>query len=223
MKIAFAIVVFWLLFGASHIGLSSLHWRPRLVAALGERGYQGVFSLVALATFIPLVSLYMRNRHEGPSLWVLPIDEVGLWVIYVLQAVAWTLVVGGLALPSAASLGQSTSGAISVRGLHRVTRHALFMGTALFGALHLPVMGFASDVAFWAGFPVFAVVGCWHQDRRKLATEGEAFRAWFAETSFFPLASTRSWRGLGQIPLWLPVAGALVATGLRWLHGPLFR
>jgi len=222
MKIALFIAAFWLLFGATHMALSSLRWRPRLVAALGERAYQGVFSLVAFATFVPLVWLYMQNRHRGPLLWAVSLGDVGLWVVYVLQAFAWMLVVGGLALPSAASLGQSLAGEIPVRGLHRVTRHALFMGTGLFGALHLPVNGFASDVAFWAGFPIFAMIGCWHQDRRKLATGGESFRTWFAETSFFPLASARSWRGLRHIPWWLPVAGTAMATGLRRLHGPLF-
>jgi uncharacterized membrane protein len=101
-----------------------------------------------------------------------------------------------------------------------VTRHAVFMGIGLFGALHLPVTGFASDVAFWAGFPLFAWVGCRHQDRRKLATEDDAFRAWFAETSFLPLSNAHSWRGLRDVPFWLPVAGIALAT--RWLHGPLF-
>lgn len=223
MSAALGVAVLWFLFAATHMALSSVRRRPRLVAVLGERGYLGVFSLLAVAIFVPLVSLYLGHRHQGPLLWSLPIGVLGLWTVYALQAVAWTLIVGGLAIPSAASLGQSTSGEIPVRGLHRVTRHALFMGTGLFGVLHLPMNGFASDVAFWAGFPIFAVLGCWHQDRRKLATEGAAFRAWFAQTSFFPLLGRGSWRGLREIPYWLPLTGAATAAALRWLHGPLFR
>ncbi len=220
MKATLVILVLWILFAATHMTLSSL--RPRLVAALGQRGFLSVYSVVAFATFVPLVAVYLRNRHQGPLLWALPLGDAGLWGIYALQAVAWTLVLGGLVVPSPASVGHVHAGWIPVQGLHRVTRHALFMGTGLFGALHLPVTGFASDVAFWAGLPLFAGVGCRHQDRRKLATEDDAFRAWFAETSFVPLASARSWRGLRGVPLWLPVAGVALATLLRWLHGPLF-
>ena len=64
-----AIVCLWIAFAATHLGLSSLRLRPRLIAALGELGYQGVYSLVALATFVPLVAVYFDHKHTGPLLW----------------------------------------------------------------------------------------------------------------------------------------------------------
>jgi uncharacterized membrane protein len=107
--------------------------------------------------------------------------------------------------------------------VHLLTRHPVFMGAGIFGALHLLGMGFASDVAFWAGFPLFALIGCAHQDRRKLATEGADYRAWHERTPFLPFTGRETLRGLRELsPLAIPI-GVALATVLRLLHGPLFR
>ena len=106
--------------------------------------------------------------------------------------------------------------------MQRITRHPVFMGLGLFGALHLVANGFASDAVFWAGFPIFAAIGCAHQDHRKLATQGEAYRRWQAGTAFLPFSGSGTWRGLRELPrLAIPI-GVALAIGLRLLHGPLF-
>jgi uncharacterized membrane protein len=92
----------------------------------------------------------------------------------------------------------------------------------LFGLLHLLVMGFASDVAFWSGFLLFALIGCAHQDRRKLAAEGPAYRAWHEETPFLPFTGRETLRGLRELPRLAIPTGVALAVGLRLLHGPLF-
>jgi uncharacterized membrane protein len=215
----------WVLFAATHMGLSSLRLRPRLLAALGPTGFRGLYSLIALVTFTALVWIYLVHRHQGPCLWSLPIGTAGLWTIYALQGVAWTLIAAGSLQPSpvvTSAFAGAPGGPIEVRGVQRITRHAIFMGLGLFGALHLPVNGFASDVAFWSGFPLFALVGCWHQDRRKLASEGEAYRAWHAATPFLPFTGPETVRGLREFPPLALALGIGLATGLRLLHGPLF-
>ncbi len=220
------VAALWLAFAATHMGMSSLAWRPRLVGVLGERGFLGVYSIVALVVFSGLVWYYVTHRHMGPLLWALPIGPVGLWALYGLQGVAWTLVLGGTLQPSPATTGTFAPGTApppSVRGIHRITRHATFMGVGLFGALHLVVQGFASDVAFWAGFPIFAVLGCRHQDQRKLATQGPAYRAWHEQTPFWPFSRGSLATALRETPPWLVPAGIALTAGLRWLHGPLFR
>lgn len=225
MSIATQIVLLWLLFAATHMVLSSRRLRPKLVATLGERGFLGVYSLVAIVIFVALVWRYMGHRHEGALLYTpLPLGVAGLWVLYVLQGVAWTLVVAGNFSPSPVTVGLPESRrAKQARGVHRITRHPLFMGVGLFGALHLLVMGFATDVAFWAGFPLFAIAGCAHQDRRKLATEGSEYRAWHAGTPFLPFTGRDSLRGLREIPPLAMVLGVATTVLLRWLHGPVFR
>ena len=96
MSIATQIVLLWLLFAATHMTLSSRRLRPRLVAALGERGFLGVYSLVAITVFVALVWRYWAHRHAGALLYTPPaLGVAGLWTLYVLQGVAWTLVVAG--------------------------------------------------------------------------------------------------------------------------------
>ena len=81
--------------------------------------------------------------------------------------------------------------------------------------------GYASDVAFFAGFPLFALAGCWHQDRRKLATDPE-FRAFWEQTPFLPFAGRRTLRGLRELsPIALGI-GVVLTVFLRWYHGALF-
>jgi len=64
------ILLLWIAFAASHIGLASVRVEPRLRAALGGRGFLALYSAISLALFIPLVSIYFGNRHAGETtLW----------------------------------------------------------------------------------------------------------------------------------------------------------
>ncbi len=63
------IAALWILFGATHMGLSSLRLRPALVSNLGDRGFLAAYSLVALAVFVPLTVVYAGHRHEGALLY----------------------------------------------------------------------------------------------------------------------------------------------------------
>ena len=209
----------WVGFAASHIVLSSTAVRPRLVATLGEQGYAGVFSLVSLGFFVPLAWTYFGGaKHTGPLLWALPIGELGRWLLYIGNGVAFVLLAAGLVTPSAASMGQE---AAEPRGAHFITRYPLVMGIGLWGLLHLPVNGYASDVAFFAGFPLFAVLGCWHQDQRKRATQ-DGYRAWCDQTPFLPFSGRQLLRGLREISPIALVVGLALTVGLRWFHSPLF-
>lgn len=218
-----AVLALWGLFAGTHAVLSSQGLRPRLVARLGEPAFLGVYSLVAFATFVPLVWSYLGGRHQGALLWALPIGTAGLWALYAGQAVAWTLVVAGLVSPSPATVGlPAERRPREPRGVHRITRHPLFMGVGLAGLLHLPVNGFATDVAFWAGFPLFAWIGCAHQDRRKRESQS-GYAEWIAATPFLPFARAGALRGLRELSPFVIAAGVGLTVLLRLLHGPLFR
>ena len=223
MSAPFVIVILWVLFAVTHMGLSSRAWRPRFVARLGAQGFLGAYSLLAIVVFTALVWFYLGHRHQGALLWSTSLGRVGLWAIYAMQGVAWSLVVAGVMSPSpAAFVAGEAAPPGAARGVHLLTRHPVFMGAGIFGALHLLVMGHASDAVFWAGFPLFALIGCAHQDRRKLATESADYRAWHARTPFLPFTGRETWRGLRELsPLAIPI-GVALATGLRLLHGPLF-
>jgi uncharacterized membrane protein len=215
-----AIVGLWVAFAVTHMVPSSPRVRSRLIGALGERAFMAIYSLVSFAFFVPLVWVYMKNRHVGPQLWELHPGILLLGILFVLMGVALVLVVGGVVQPSPASM--AGSGSMELRGIHRLTRHPVFMGLGLVGLLHLIPQGYASDVAFFGGLPIFAIIGCLHQDQRKLETEGEEFRLWYAETPFLPFTGRETVRGIRDLGAVTLAVGVGLTVVLRLLHGPLF-
>jgi len=221
MIAALLITGLWLAFAGSHLALSSRRWRPRLIAALGdERRFQGLYSLIALATFVPLVAIYFRHKHEGPYLGRLA-EAPGLRAsMFIGMGAAFALLAAGLARPSPASI---VPGASEVRGIYRVTRHPVLMSFALYGLLHLCVVAVnATELAFFAGFPLFVAIGARHQDQRKLATGGTRFRRFHDETPFVPFARPSGvLRALREQPIAI-VVGIALAVAVRWFHPALF-
>lgn len=208
----------WLAFAATHMALSSQRLRPRLVATLGTRPFQLVYSVVAFAIFVPLVSVYAGHKHAGAVLWALPRGAGLRWTVYVLMGIAFTFVVASLARPSPASV---VPGEATVRGIYRITRHPTLMGITLFAAAHLLPNGVSSDVVFFGGFLVFAPLGAWHQDRRKLV-DGGAFVAFHARTPFLPFSGRETLTGLRELSPLVVALGIAVAVGVRLFHGSLF-
>ncbi|MCC6847660.1 MAG: hypothetical protein IT294_04100 [Deltaproteobacteria bacterium] len=219
MSATLAIVVLWIGFAASHMGLSSGQVRERLVARIGAGPFLGLYSIVAFLFFVPLVWVYFANKHAGPLLWSIPLGPELRWLLYAGMLIACVLVVAGIVRPSPASI---VPGDPTPRGAQRITRHPLFMGFGLFGLLHLVPNGNAADVAFFGGFPLFALIGCRHQDERKLATGAAEFAAFYRETPFLPFTGPTTWQGIRELGPAV-VLGALGTTFvLRWFHGAWF-
>ena len=63
-----SILLLWIAFTGTHLGLASASVEPKLRARLGPSAFLGLYSLVALVIFIPLMSIYFGNRHAGPWL-----------------------------------------------------------------------------------------------------------------------------------------------------------
>ena len=217
------LLLWWAAFAGSHMGLSSVRVRPRLVAAMGPGAYAGLYSLVALATFVPLVSVYMSHRHDGAELWNLRHVPGLLGASMWLSGACFAFSVASFFQPSPAGMG--ASGTARARGLTRITRHPLFVPIAFLGLSHAAINGFATDVIFFGGLFVYGIVGCMHQDARKRATEDDAFRAFLDETSLLPFAAIL--RGRTRL-VWteLPWAGMAVgiaaAIGFYRLHAWMF-
>ena len=212
------IVFWWIAFAGSHMVLSSASLRPRMVERLGENGFRGLYSLVAFATFIPIVWTYFANKHAGPMLWALPHGPLLRWTVYVIMAIAFTLLVASFVRPSPASV---VPGPATPRGAFRITRHPLLMSLALFGFAHLLMNGNAADVAFFGGFLVYTPFGAWHQDQRKLATGVPGFREFHASTPFVPFTGSETLAGIRELG---PViaAGIAVTIVVRYFHHSLF-
>jgi uncharacterized membrane protein len=219
MSAAGGVLALWLALALTHIGLSSRRVRPRLVAALGTAPFLGLYSVVAVAIFVPLLRLYFQSKHEGALLWALPRGPLLSWTVYTGMGVAFVLLVSSLMRPSPASV---VPGALTPHGVYRLTRHPLVMSFVLFAAVHLLPNGFAADVAFFGGFALFALAAAAHQDRRKLEFGPPGYAAFVASTPFVPFTGRETLRGVRELSPVAVVLGLALAFGVRWFHASWF-
>lgn len=200
-------------FVGSHLLLSGPP-RSALVRRLGERGFMGVYSLVAFATFAAMIVAFRRSA-PGPVLWngAAPV----LWVAAsLLTLVALALLLGSLrgnpALPQASVEGL---GARQPEGAFRITRHPMMMAIALWAVAHILVAPTARTIVLGLALLILALAGSHQQDRRKRRLLGAEWQGWMAHTSFWP-----RWTALGALgPTWL--VALLVWLAVTWAHIPL--
>jgi uncharacterized membrane protein len=219
------LIAFWAVaFVATHLVIASAAVRPRMVAALGEQAYRGVYSLVGFATLIPLIIEFARHKHSGPLLWYLRDVAPIRWLVWLLMLVALILFVASLVNPNPAALG-APGAAGAPRGVLKLTRHPNFVAFILFGLAHMLMNGWAGDVIFFGMFPVIGILGGLHQDRRKLREIGERYREFMAQTSFMPGAAILDGRQRWErsdTPWLALAAGAALTLVLVVLHPLIF-
>lgn len=223
MNETLCIIGWWAAFTATHILLCSDLIKPRLVAKIGVLPFQGIYSAISFATFIPLFMVYLGDgRHAGPELYTSP--DALRPVAIILVGLAMLLLGSGVASPAPSSMLPVREA--RVHGVLRVTRHPVSAAFFLLGLAHMLVMGFASDIAFFGGFMLFAWLATWHQDARKTA-QVEGYAELRRTTSFIPFAAIilrrqplgaalREWRWQGF------VIGAIAFVALYLLHHWLF-
>lgn len=219
-----ATIGFWaIVFVGSHLLISSAAIRPRLIAAVGAQPYTGLYSLIALGTFIPLAVAFGHNKHAGPLIWNLRGADVVRGLTIVMMFAALILLVAGLINPSPSTLGARPRREVS--GILKITRHPAFVAIALFAIAHLLMNGWLGDIIFFGSLAALAIVGGFDQDRRKLRELGTSYRTFFDHTSFFPGAALISGRqkcAMGDLP-WTAIAGGIaLAFIVLMLHPRLF-
>ena len=129
MSSAIKVLVWWVLFAGTHTVLSHPPIRSRLVSRLGEGVFQGVYSLIALATFVPLLWTFFTNRssHAVPLLMLLMTPGIW-WLTMLLNLFAVVLLVLGFSRPNpVSSLTAKPGSGSSARGALRITRHPAFI------------------------------------------------------------------------------------------------
>lgn len=208
---------FWAaLFLTTHLATTSQSIRPRVVAALGEQPYRGIYSLISFATFIPLTVEFVRNKHAGPMLWNLRDVPVARYVAIVLMVTAIPLMVASFATPSPTAIGSPNESMAEPRGVLKITRHPLFWAIGLFAVAHLMMNGWLGDVIFFGTLLLTVVVGVQHQDARKLRSLGESYRRFCEQTSAVPGAALLSGRQRlrsGDLP-WAAIMVELVLVAV---------
>ena len=206
-------------FVGSHFLLSHPLRRP-LVRVIGEAGFQGVYSLVAVLTLGWLIVAYRKAPLTAP-LW--PVGN-GLWVVVTaVMLIASILLMGSVirnpALPTGGRPGSFPEAA---RGVFAVTRHPMMWSFALWGLCHVAVFPVAKNIIVAAAIILLALVGAALQDRKKERLQPDLWPAWVSKTSYLPFAAITAGRArLGGFGLPVLLGGLAIWLAATWAHIPL--
>ena len=182
----------------SSIAFVGLHFlmshplRAPLVAKLGERAFQGVYSIQSLLTFGLAIYFYRAIGRE-PPIWV----AVG-WVWTVASLFMWlgSILFVGSFLRNPALPGARLERGAKPSGVFAITRHPMMWGFAIWAAVHLAVIGTPKALVFDGTILFLAIAGSMGQDSKKAKLMGERFHEWSAQTAFVPFGRGVAWPGL---------------------------
>lgn len=181
--------------------------RPGLVARLGERRFQTLYSLVALVTLGVMIWVYGKLGDQAP-LWTL--GEAGwiaatilMWFASILLAGSF---VGNPALPGARRVSAPS-------GVLAITRHPMMWSFAIWAVVHLALVATPKAMLFDGAILFLALGGSIGQDRKKRRLMGSRWHEWAAQTSFMPFA-----RGLKSPGAFALIGGTLLFVVATWLH-----
>jgi uncharacterized membrane protein len=213
-----AVIAASVAFVGSHFILSHPLRKP-LVGAVGDRAFQGGYSLVQFATLGWMIVAYRRAPVTEP-LWAV---GNGVWAIVTLvMLIAAILLMGSLvrnpALPSVGPRGSFPEAAL---GVYAVTRHPMMWSFALWGLCHIAVYPVARNIVVAVAVIVLALVGSALQDRKKEQLQPEQWPAWEAKTSYLPFAAIVAGRArFGSFGTHALLGGLVVWLAATWAHGP---
>jgi uncharacterized membrane protein len=189
MKSGEMILFWWLMFGASHIIGSSTPVRTFFIQRFGTLLFKLIYSVIALATFIPLCYVYFSHRHAGHLLYNSGYS-INLVAQFIMLAAIIVLLQGLVTVNPMTTMAELSGRAVrSGKGIQRVTRHPQNFAFALFGTAHLLANPYVGDWIFFGGFIVYGIVSAVHQDRRLLAKGQAQVKQFIADTSGIPFAA----------------------------------
>lgn len=208
-------------FVGTHFMLSHPLRRP-LAAVTGERVFQGVYTLVALATFAWMVLAY---RSVPPAIPAYVAGEVAWMGASVVMWVASVLLAGSfLGNPALPVPGAINSARRNPLGVFAITRHPMMWSFALWALVHMLIWPTPAGHVMATAILILSLGGAAAQDGKKAMLMGDAWRGWCRRTSFFPYAGMLSgridWRAGWPGPVALG-GGTLLWLALTWLHAPL--
>lgn len=206
-------------FLATHF-VSSTPLRGALAGAMGEKAYQGVYSLAAFATLGWMIWAYGKAPVEvlWPGLRLVP---------SIVMPFAFILVACGLLSrnPTLAGAGRLLEREDAASGILRITRHPMMWGFALWAGAHILARGELKATVFFGSFLVLALLGALSIDRRRAASAGEDWKRFAAATSFVPFAAIAAGRNrlvASEIGLRNPAIGLALYAVVFWFHPVLF-
>jgi uncharacterized membrane protein len=207
-------------FVGTHLALSH-PLRTRLVQNMGEAGFSGLYSIVAVLTLGWMI-LAWRAIEVSVPWWIAP----HWWwpVASAIMLFATVLLVGAFVRnPAFPHAGGAKQAARPATGVFAITRHPMNWAIILWALVHLSLWWSPRNIIVAVGMLVLAFAGSIGQDRKKRAVVGQAWRDWEARTSFVPfvalIGGRTKWRAAA--PGWVAFLGGLALWLLvTWWHAP---
>jgi uncharacterized membrane protein len=182
--------------------------RGPMVRAMGEKAFQGVYSLVSLILFGLMIYFYRIIGRE-PPLW--DAGQAGWIAGTILMWLGSILFVGSFVKNPALPGAKGPRG--GPHGVFTITRHPMMWGFALWAAVHLTLIAMPKAMVFDGAILVLALFGAAGQDRKKAGQMGEAWHEWTAQTAFIPFS-----RGVGNPGAVALIGGTLLFLIATWAH-----
>ena len=204
-------------FVGTHFLLSHPLRRP-IVARLGERGFAGVYVLVAFATLGWVILAYRAAPMTAP-LWAV---GDGLWaLVTAVMLIASVLLMGSL-IGNPALPGPPGELPTEAKGVFAVTRHPMMWSFALWGLCHIAVFPVAANMVVAGAVALLALLGARLQDIKKQQLQPDRCAIWQAKTSYWPFAASAAGRALFGCFRPHDIAGGVVTwRAATWAHLPL--
>ncbi len=203
-------------FVGTHFALSH-PLRGNVTRLVGDKGFQALYSLVALATFgwmilafraVPLAPPLIEGLTMSPASWV---------AATLLMLFASVLLVGSfMGNPALPAPGAAALAAKGPHGVFHATRHPMMWSIALWSISHFLVSPTPRVLVLTLAVGFLALVGSHLQDRKKQAQMGAAWAGWESQTSYWPRLGALG--RAGAVP-WL--GGTALWLGASWAHIPL--
>lgn len=190
--------------------------RAPLIAKLGERGFAGLYTLVALATFAWMIKVYPAASAEAPQpLW--DAGRTGFVIATILMWLGSVLFMGSLRRnPAFPRPGKPITHIDEPNGVYAITRHPMMWGFTLWALVHAIVNPTTASLILSAAIALLALVGAALQDAKKEQALGDLWRNWLSKTSFVPYG-----RGLKSADGFALVTGTVLWLAATWAHQAL--
>lgn len=207
-------------FVGTHLLLSH-PFRKSLVRRVGEKGFLGLYSLAALATFGWMIGARLGISSD-PVWWVAP---PWFWdVATLLMLFASVLLAGSLRGNPAAV---NPKGRIDLpdrpHGVYAITRHPMMWAFIIWALVHMALWGSTANLILSGGILALALFGSLGQDSKKKRLMGPDWVWWQRQTAYVPfagqLAGRLRWRD--ALPGWAAFsAGLVIWLAATWAHLP---
>ena len=174
-----------------HTAISSTGLRARLVSALGEGPYMGLFALGSAASLVWMSSAYAGAPYV--ALW--EVSRPVRLACLALMAPVIVLLAAGLTTRNPTGIGGAAgSGTPKVRGILRITRHPLQWAILIWSLLHVLLNGHLAALIFFGALALLSAMGPFLIDHKRRVAMGERWEEFAASSSNIPFAAILSGR-----------------------------